>query len=82
MGRKSGFLVAALVTGAVYWLRQQSQNKARAMPHRDITRWEDEGGAFHGDRALLSKGEHAEAEPAQPSTAGGSTRDAWEFPRG
>ncbi|MGI4860879.1 MAG: hypothetical protein ACRYHA_28915 [Janthinobacterium lividum] len=82
MGRKSGFLLAALVTGAAYWLRQQAQNKARHMPHRDITRWEDEGGAVHGDRALALEGKPTAAEPAHPSKAGGPTRDAWEFPRG
>lgn len=80
MGRKSGLMLAALVTGAVYWMRQQARGRARAMPH-DITRWEDEGGAFHGDRTVPRQNKAA-AEPAQPASAGGSTRDAWEFPRG
>lgn len=82
MGRKSGILLAALLSGTAYWLRQRAQNNVRNMPHRDITRWEDEGGSFHGDRALALQEKPAEAEPARPAIAGGSTRDAWEFPRG
>lgn len=87
MGGKSGFLATAVLGGALYWLWQKARQPS-GVPHgREITRWEDEGGAVHGGSSEVTGASRGQAArmggsgAAQPAHSGGSTPDAWLFPR-
>ena len=88
MSRKSHFLAAALIGGFAAWLWKQTRSGSHAMPHGEITRWEDEGGAVHAldeapaaaSASRRAPGSNA-AEPVLNGSATGSTPEAWKFPR-
>jgi len=90
MGQKSGVFLGAFLGGAALYLWRKSRRSAPSALPRDITRWEDEGGAVNAEPKWVNKvvdpkdtnNGHALSK-ARTDAAGnlGSTPDAWNFPR-
>ncbi len=92
MSRKSKMLVATLLGGALVWLWKKTREEGSVAGHREITRWEDEGGALpDGEQVRSRKPSRARNRlrvAASDASGGaatdhtvGSTPDAWKFPR-
>ncbi|GAB2887358.1 hypothetical protein GCM10027093_23110 [Paraburkholderia jirisanensis] len=80
---KIGIFGALFAVGSVLaWRWVQKQRAAQAVPARDLTRWEGEGGAVTNDQPLHPK---ALAGTTHPRSANGADHsasgDAWPFPR-
>jgi hypothetical protein len=90
MGQRSGVFLGAFLGGAALYLWQKSRRMAPSPLARDITRWEDEGGAVStqtawgekaGDPIDASNGRALPATRSGGTANPGSTPDAWNFPR-
>ncbi len=89
MNRKTHILAAALIGGAAAWLWKQARRTASPTPHRELTRWEDEGGNVLAappldEQPAAASAARPAADPVNGAVAGastGSTPEAWKFPR-
>ena len=90
MARSSGVLWGAFLGGAALYLWQKSRRIGVAPLPRDITRWEDEGGAVTSspqwadkvaDQNDAKNGHVTRVAGTDLSRKPGATPDAWNFPR-
>lgn len=90
MGRRSGVFLGAFLGGAALYLWQKSRQTVVSPLPRDITRWEDEGGAVHTQPKWVDKvsdpkdtknGHATSVVGTDLSGDLGSTPNAWNFPR-
>ncbi|PXW22782.1 hypothetical protein [Paraburkholderia caballeronis] len=82
-------LAAVGAVGAVAglaWRWAQRHRGANALHHRDLSRWEGEGGALAASgQSAPQNGAPAPAkplEPASPEMTNGATATPWPFPHG
>lgn len=89
MSTKSNVLLAGLLGGAVVWLWKKAREESGGAGHRDITRWEDEGGALPDGEQMRARPSARGRRSLRVASSGGatapdevgSTPDAWKFPR-
>jgi hypothetical protein len=70
------------IGGVVAWRWVQRQRAAQAVPARELTRWEGEGGAVSNDAPLHPAARSGATHPSSANGADhGASGEAWPFPR-